>query len=62
MVVTLMERKLLATYRSPEAAMIYDDLVDKDGYWAAFYTLSFVLGYNTKLIRKEIYPRLMTIY
>jgi iron(III) transport system substrate-binding protein len=57
MVVPLMERKLLATYRSPEAAMIYDDLVDKDGYWASFYTLSFVLGYNTKLIRKEDLPK-----
>jgi hypothetical protein len=32
MVMPPMERKLLATYRSPEATMIYHDLVDKDGY------------------------------
>lgn len=57
MVVPLMEKKLLAPYRSPEATMIYDDLVDKDGYWASFYTLSFVLGYNTKLIKKEDLPK-----
>ena len=57
MVVPLMERKLLATYRSPEASMIYDELADKDGYWASFYALSFVLGYNTKLLKKEDLPK-----
>jgi ABC-type Fe3+ transport system substrate-binding protein len=33
MVVPLMERNLLASYRSPETKMIDDDLVDKEGYW-----------------------------
>ena len=36
MVVPLLERKLLASYRSPETKMIDDDLVDKEGYWSAY--------------------------
>lgn len=57
MVIPLMERKLLASYRSPETKMIDDDLVDKEGYWSAYYVNTYVLGYNTKLVKKQDVPK-----
>ena len=36
MVVPLMQRKLIASYRSPETKMLDDDLVDQEGYWSAY--------------------------
>lgn len=57
MVLPLMERKLITSYRSPETKMIDDQLVDKEGYWTAYYVNSLVLGWNTKLVRKEDVPR-----
>lgn len=57
MVLPLMEKKLLASYRSPETKMIDDDLVDNEGYWTAYYVNAYVLGYNTKLVKKEDVPR-----
>ncbi|HEX2225797.1 MAG TPA: hypothetical protein VHM64_01570 [Candidatus Binatia bacterium] len=44
MYVPLMERKLLASYRSPETKAIDEDLVDKEGYWTAYYVVTYVLG------------------
>jgi iron(III) transport system substrate-binding protein len=57
MVLPLMERKLLASYRSSETKMIDDDLVDKEGFWTAYYVNTYVLGYHTKLVKKEDVPR-----
>jgi iron(III) transport system substrate-binding protein len=57
MVLPLMERKLLASYLSPEAKMIDSDLVDKEGYWTAYYVNAYVLGYNTKLVKKDDVPK-----
>ena len=57
MVVPLLERKLLASYRSPETKMIDDDLVDKEGYWSGYYVISYVLGWHTKLVKREDVPR-----
>jgi iron(III) transport system substrate-binding protein len=57
MVVPLMERNLLASYRSPETKMIDDDLVDKEGYWTSYYVIAYVLGWNTKLVKREDVPR-----
>ena len=37
MVLPLMQRKLLASYKSPERRMIDEQLVDKEGFWAAYY-------------------------
>jgi iron(III) transport system substrate-binding protein len=47
-VVPLMQRKLIASYRSPETKMIDEDLVDREGYWSAYYVISYVLGWHTK--------------
>ena len=57
MLLPLMEKKLLASYSSPEAKMIDSDLVDNEGYWAAYYVNSYVLGYNTKLVKKADVPK-----
>jgi iron(III) transport system substrate-binding protein len=57
MVLSLMEAKLLAHYRSPESNMIPADLVDREGYWTAFYVNPFVLGYNTNLVKKSEVPK-----
>jgi iron(III) transport system substrate-binding protein len=57
MVVPLVERKLLASYLSPERKMIYEDLMDKQGYWTAWYVNAYVLGYNTKLVKTEDVPK-----
>jgi len=53
----LMEKGLLAGYRSPEAEMIDDDLVDRRGYWAAYTFSTYALGFNTGLVKKGDVPR-----
>ena len=57
MVLPLIEKKLITSYRSPETKMIDDDLVDNEGYWTAYYVNTYVLGWNTKLVKKEDVPR-----
>ena len=56
MVIPLTERKLLASYRSPETQMIDPQLVDKEGFWTAYYVNSYVLGWNTNQVKKEDVP------
>jgi iron(III) transport system substrate-binding protein len=51
------ERKLFASYRSSETQMIARELVDKEGYWTAYYVTVYVLGWNTKLVKTEDVPR-----
>jgi len=55
--VPVMERGLIAQYRSPEAKMIDEDLVDKQGYWTAYSVTTFVLGFNTKMVKKQDVPK-----
>ena len=57
MVLPLMQRKLLASYPTAESKMIDEQLVDKEGYWVAYYVNSFVLGWNTKLVKKQDVPK-----
>ncbi len=57
MVLPLTERKLLASYHSPEAKHIDQDLVDKEGYWTAYYVNPYALGYNTNLVKKADVPK-----
>jgi iron(III) transport system substrate-binding protein len=57
MVLPLMERKRLASYKSPETKMIDEDLVDKEGFWTANYVNIYTLGYNTKLVKKDEVPK-----
>lgn len=53
----IMERGLIAPYRSPESKMIDDDLIDKQGYWSAYTVASFVLAYNRRLVRPQDVPK-----
>jgi iron(III) transport system substrate-binding protein len=53
----LMDRGLIAPYRSPELKMIDDDLIDKQGYWTAYTVGSFVLAYNKRLVRPQDVPK-----
>jgi iron(III) transport system substrate-binding protein len=57
MVLPLMERKLVAAYHSSEAKAIDGQLVDKEGFWTAYYVNSYVLGWNTKLVKREDVPK-----
>jgi iron(III) transport system substrate-binding protein len=56
-VLPLEDSKLIASYRSPETKFIDKDMVDDEGYWTAYYVNPYVLGYNTKLIKKEEAPK-----
>ena len=53
----IMDRGLVAPYRSPESKMIDDDLIDKQGYWTAYTVASFVLAYNKRLVRPQDVPK-----
>ena len=57
MVLPLLDAKLITPYRSPEAKMIDQDLVDPESYWTAYYVNPYVLGYNTKLVKKDEVPK-----
>jgi iron(III) transport system substrate-binding protein len=57
MVLPLIDKKLLATYVSPERSGVYPVLMDKRGYWTAWYVNGYVLGYNTKLVKKDDVPK-----
>lgn len=57
MVLPLLDAKLITPYRSPEAKSIDRDLVDPESYWAAYYVNPYVLGYNTKLVKKSDVPK-----
>ena len=53
----VMEKGLIAQYRSPETKMIDEDMVDKQGYWAAYTVTTFVLGFNTKMVKRQDIPK-----
>jgi iron(III) transport system substrate-binding protein len=53
----LIDRGLIAPYRSPESKMIDDDLMDKQNYWTAYTVGSFVLAYNKRLVRPQDVPK-----
>src|SRR6059036_1483842 len=57
MVLPLKEKNLLAAYRSPETKMIDKDLTDAKGFWTAYYVNAYVLGWNTKLVKREDVPK-----
>src|SRR5215469_10696855 len=56
-VLTLRDGKLITSYRSPESRFISKDMVDDEGYWTAYYVNPYVLGYNTKLVKKDEVPK-----
>ena len=55
--IPIMERGLIAQYRSPETKTIDEDLIDKQGYWTAYTVTTFVLGFNKKLVGQQDVPK-----
>jgi iron(III) transport system substrate-binding protein len=53
----LVEVKLLAPYRSPEAAGYIPELKDPNGYWTAVYINYTTIGYNPKLVSEKEAPK-----
>ena len=53
----LMDAKLLAPYKSPEAKNFIADFKDPDGYWTAIYVNYMTVGYNPKLVSDKDAPK-----
>lgn len=52
----LMDKKMMARYRSPQREFFRDAFKDKDGYWTAYMTNVMVSAYNTRLVKKDEAP------
>jgi len=55
-VLELVKQKLITPYDSPQRAMLEDDFKDRSGYWSGLHAQPIVLGYNTRLVKKEDVP------
>src|SRR5215831_1517102 len=56
-VLTLKDARLITAYHSPESKFIDRDMVDDEGFWTAYYANPYVLGFNTKMVKKEEAPK-----
>jgi iron(III) transport system substrate-binding protein len=52
----LKNQGLLKNYVSEEAGAYPEGFRDREGYWNAFYLLTYVIGYNTKLVSPKELP------
>lgn len=55
-VLELIKQKLIAPYVSPQQVMLEDDFKDSKGYWSGLHAQPIVLGYNTRMVKKEDVP------
>jgi hypothetical protein len=53
----LAQKGMLTAYNSPERSAIGNNLKDREGYWTAAYTVSFVTAYNTRHVPRAEAPR-----
>ncbi|MBI4487683.1 MAG: extracellular solute-binding protein, partial [Deltaproteobacteria bacterium] len=53
----IMEKGLFTRYRSPETKMMDSDLYDRNSFWAAYTVSTYVLGFNTRAVKKETVPK-----
>ena len=53
----LAQKGALASYISPERVAISNNLKDKEGYWTAAYTVSFVTAFSTRQVARAEAPR-----
>jgi iron(III) transport system substrate-binding protein len=56
-VLSSIEKRIAARYRSPEREALRDGFKDKDGLWTTYMTNVMVSAYNTRLVKKEDLPR-----
>ena len=52
----LMDKKMMARYRSPQREFFREGFKDNDGYWTAYMANVMVSAYNTRLVKKEEAP------
>ena len=52
----LMDKKMMARYRSPERQFFREGFKDKDGYWTAYMANVMASAYNTRLVKKDEAP------
>jgi iron(III) transport system substrate-binding protein len=53
----LIDAKLLAPYRSPEAKSFIPEFKDPNGYWTAIYINYATIGYNPKMVSEKEAPK-----
>ena len=56
-VLSSIEKRIAARYRSPERELLRDAFKDKDGLWTTYMTNVMVSAYNTRLVKREELPR-----
>ncbi|HEX9444881.1 MAG TPA: extracellular solute-binding protein [Candidatus Binatia bacterium] len=52
----LMDKKMMARYRSPERQLFREGFKDKEGFWTAYMTNVMASAYNTRLVKKDEAP------
>lgn len=53
----LLEKKMLARYRSPMVPLLRKGFVDADGYWPGVYAIGYTIIYNTKRVAPKEVPK-----
>jgi iron(III) transport system substrate-binding protein len=53
----LIEKKMLAKYRSPMVLQVRKGFVDADGYWPGVYAIGYTIIYNNKRVSQKEAPR-----
>lgn len=53
----LKQRGILAQYKSPEHKFLPSDLRDPAGYWGSHFQNTFVLAYNTRMVKSPDVPK-----
>jgi ABC-type Fe3+ transport system substrate-binding protein len=56
-VLALLDKKILARYKSPQRESYREGFKDKEGYWTVGFTNLMVTSYNTRYVKKEEAPR-----
>ena len=53
----LLDRKVVARYKSPQRDFYREGFKDKEGLWTSMFTNLMVTSYNTRFVKKEEAPR-----
>ena len=53
----LIEKKMLAKYRSPMVPFVRRDFVDAEGYWPGVYAIGYTIIYNNRRVAQKDAPR-----
>jgi len=53
----LIEKKMLAKYRSPMVPFLRKGFVDADGYWPGVYAIGYTIIFNTKRVSQKEAPK-----